>query len=139
MGLNVVLDAGAFLPRRAHPTDAGLDLFSPIDVNVRANSSAVIKTGVHVQLPCGTAGQIWSKSGLYVNRDLSTTGLIDEPYTGGIVVKLYNHGWDDYHVHRGDKIAQLVIVPVLYLEPEQIDGPLPETERGDHGFGSTGR
>lgn len=137
--IKTVLDEGAFLPRRAHPTDAGLDLFSPINMIVRAHGSAIFPTGVHVQLPPDTDGQIWSKSGLNINSDIITTGLIDEGYTGMIVVKLFNHGMDDYMVHRGDKIAQLVITPVLYAEPEQDDGPLPETPRGDNGFGSTGR
>lgn len=108
--MNVVLDDGAFLPERAHPTDAGLDLRSPIDINVRAHGSATIATGV-----------------------------VDEGYTGGIKVKLYNHGMEDYMVHRGDKIAQLVVSPVLYVQPVQVEGPLPETPRGDNGFGSTGR
>lgn len=54
-------------------------------------------------------------------------------------MKLYNHGMEDYMVHRGDKIAQLVVSPVLYVQPVQVEGPLPETPRGDNGFGSTGR
>ena len=142
--MKVVLDEGAFLPERAHPTDAGLDLRSPVNALVRAGGSAVIHTGVHVQIPSGTsyqgfAGQIMSKSGLNINHDITATGLIDEGYTGEIVVKLFNHGHDDYMVFSGDKIAQLVITPALYAIPMQVDGPLPETARGDNGFGSTGR
>lgn len=137
--MNVVLDDGAFLPERAHPTDAGLDLRSPIDINVRAHGSATIATGVHIQLPRFTVGKIEAKSGLNINRDIDTTGVVDEGYTGGIKVKLYNHGMEDYMVHRGDKIAQLVVSPVLYVQPVQVEGPLPETPRGDNGFGSTGR
>lgn len=137
--VKVVLDEGAFLPHRAHPTDAGLDLFSPIDMNVRAHGSAIFQTGVHIQLPPDTDGQIWSKSGLNINSDIITTGLIDEGYTGMIVVKLFNLGMEDYMVRRGDKIAQLVVTPVVYAVPVQDDGPLPETPRGDNGFGSTGR
>ena len=139
MNLNCYLDEGAYLPERAHPTDAGLDLRSPANVLVRAGGSAIIRTGVHIQLAAYTAGHIWSKSGLNTNHDITTTGLIDEGYTGEIVVKLYNHGKDDYLVTRGDKIAQLVISPVLYPIPVQVYEPLPETERGDAGFGSTGR
>ena len=137
--MKVVLDKGAFMPERAHPTDAGLDIFSPIDMIVRAHGSAIIPTGVHVQLPPDTAGQIWSKSGLNIHQDILTTGLIDEGYTGMIIVKLFNFGMDDYMVHRMDKIAQLVVGPVFYVEPERADSPLPETSRGDNGFGSTGR
>ena len=136
--IKIVLDDGAFLPRRAHPTDAGLDLFSPIEMIVRAHGSAIFPTGVHVQLPPETDGQIWSKSGLNINSDIITTGLIDEGYTGMIIVKLFNFSSDDYMVHRGDKIAQLVVTPVLYVDPEEVAGPLPETPRGDRGFGSTG-
>lgn len=137
--MSVVLDEGAFLPERAHPTDAGLDLRSPIDMIVRAHGSAIIPTGIHVQLPRYSVGKIEAKSGLNINRDIDTTGVIDEGYTGGIKVKLYNHGMDDYMVHRGDKIAQLVISLAFYVEPVQVAGPLPETPRGDNGFGSTGR
>lgn len=139
MQMKVVLDEGAFIPERAHLTDAGMDIRSPISMLVRANGSAIIPTGVHIQLPPNTGGQIWSKSGLNIHHDITATGLIDEGYTGMIVVKLFNHGGDDYMVHRGDKIAQLVVSPVLYVEPVQVDGPLPETPRGDNGFGSTGR
>lgn len=139
MQMKVVLDEGAFMPERAHPTDAGLDIRSPISMIVRAHGSAIIPTGIHVQLPPNTDGQIWSKSGLNINSDIITTGLIDEGYTGMIIVKLFNHSHDDYMVHRGDKIAQLVVSPVLYVQPVQVEGPLPETPRGDNGFGSTGR
>lgn len=139
MQMNVVLDEGAFMLERAHPTDAGLDIRSPISMIVRAKGSAIIPTGVHVQLPPSSDGQIWSKSGLNINHEIVVTGLIDEGYTGMIVVKLFNHGTDDYMVHRGDKIAQLVVTPVLYVDPVKADGPLPETPRGDSGFGSTGR
>lgn len=137
--MNVVLDDGAILPERAHATDAGLDLFSPIDMIVRAHGSAVIPTGVHVQLPHDTDGMVMAKSGLNLWNDIFTTGLIDEGYTGMVVVKLYNFGMDDYQVHIGDKIAQLVVTPVVYAQPVKIPGPLPETPRGDNGFGSTGR
>lgn len=139
MQMKVVLDEGAFMPERAHPTDAGLDIRSPISMIVRAHGSAIIPTGIHVQLPPNTDGQIWSKSGLNTQHEITSTGLIDEDYTGMIIVKLYNHGSDDFFVHRGDKITQLVVTPVLYVDPIQVDGPLPETARGDNGFGSTGR
>ena len=137
--MKIVLDDGAFMLERAHPTDAGLDIRSPINMIGRAKGSAFFPTGIHVQLPPNTDGQIWSKSGLNINSDIITTGLIDEGYTGMIIVKLFNHSHDDYMVHRGDKIAQLVVTPVVYAEPVQDDGPLPETPRGDNGFGSTGR
>ena len=96
-------------------------------------------TGLHVQLPHGTAGLLVSKSGLNVKHGITSTGLIDEGYTGEIMVKLYNHSDSDYLVNAGDKISQLVVIPVLY-EDIQFKNFLDEnTERGDHGFGSSGK
>ena len=85
-----------------------------------------------------TAGFLKSKSGLNVKHNLTSEGVIDMGYTGSIVVKLYNHGTADYHVKRGDKISQLVIVPVLTPTLEVVQ-ELDETERGENGFGSSGR
>ena len=89
--MKIKLDAGAFMPLRAHETDAGLDLRSPFDCVVPARGSAVIDTGVHVQLPLGTAGMLKSKSGLNVKHGITSEGVIDVGYTGSIVAKLYNH------------------------------------------------
>ena len=136
--MKIVLLDGAFMPRRAHPTDAGLDLMSREDKKVPAHGSAVFDTGVCVELPKGTAGLLVAKSGLNVRHNITSTGLIDEGYTGSIKVKLFNHGNIAYAVNRGDKISQLVIVPVLASDPEAVD-TLHPTERGDGGFGSTGR
>jgi dUTP pyrophosphatase len=79
-----------------------------------------------------------SKSGLNVNHGITSEGVIDVGYTGSIVVKLYNQSGDDYTVHAGDKITQLVILPILTPELELVDD-LESTERGNGGFGSTGR
>lgn len=136
--MKIKLDPGAFMPEYAHEQDAGMDLRSPVDAVVLPHDSAVIDTGVHVELPAGTVGMLKSKSGLNVNHDLTSEGVIDEGYTGAICVKLYNHGGARYHIKAGDKISQLVILPVLHPELEQV-GSLDETERGDNGFGSTGR
>ena len=126
------------MPTRAHSTDAGLDLYARECQIVTAKESATFDTGVHIQLPPGTAGLLVSKSGLNVINDMTSTGLIDEDYTGSIKAKLYNHGGYDYRVNRGDKISQLVIIPVIKPELELAE-ELEETERGDGGFGSTGR
>lgn len=135
--MKVKLDDGAKLPDRAHPTDAGADLFAPHDVRVPARGSAVVDTGVHVELPEGTAGLLVSKSGLNVRHGVLSTGLIDEGYTGSLAVKLYNHSDKPVTLCKGSKISQLVVVPVLYPEIVEADeiggGP-----RGDAGFGSTG-
>lgn len=136
--MRIKLDENALAPVRAHKTDAGLDLKSPVTTYVAPNSSRTIDTGVHVQLPPGTAGIIVSKSGLNVRNGITSTGLIDEGYTGSIVVKLYNNSPVGYTIQRGDKVSQLVIVPVKYEEIELVEN-LTESERGNGGFGSTGR
>lgn len=137
--MKIKLDDGAFPPVRAHDTDAGLDLRATRNARVPAHGSALIGTGVHVQLPKGTAGLLVSKSGLNTKHDLTSTGLVDEGYSGEIMVKLYNHGEDSYQVNAGDKITQLVIIPVRYEDVELVDDLGKCGERGDSGFGSTGR
>lgn len=137
--MKIKLDDGAYKPIREHETDAGLDLRAMTTQIVPAKESAIFHTGVHIQLPHGMAGVLISKSGLNVKHDITSTGLIDEGYTGEIVVKLYNHGGYDYKVNAGDKISQLVIVPVLYAPFEIVDELDVDSERGSHGFGSTGK
>lgn len=136
--MKIKLDDGAFVPTRAHEHDGGMDLYAMEDQIVPAKESAIFDTGVHVQLPSGTAGLLVSKSGLNVKHGLTSEGLIDEGYTGSIVVKLYNNSGYDYRVHRGDKISQLVILPVITPEVELVE-ELEDTERGTGGFGSTGK
>lgn len=136
--MEIMLDDGAYMPSRGHATDAGLDLRTPKAVTVPAYGSAIVDTGVHVALSHGYAGLLVSKSGLNVKHDITSTGLIDEGYTGSIVVKLYNHGGEDHYFEAGDKVTQLVVIPVLREYLEQVSSFNP-TERGDDGFGSTGR
>ena len=136
--MKIVLDSGAVAPTRAHDTDAGLDLYSMEDVTLIAGRSAIIHTGVHIQLPHGYGGLLVSKSGLNVLHDITSTGLIDEGYTGEIVVKLYNHGSENYNIKKGDKITQLVLIPVAYEDVEIVDS-LDSSERGSNGFGSSGK
>lgn len=137
--MKVKLDEGAYMPVRCHSTDAGLDLRAKADQVVPANGSAIFRTGVHVEIPHGMAGIMLSKSGLNIWYEITSRGLIDEGYTGEVVVKLHNHGANDYKVKAGDKISQLVIVPVLYEDVELVDELDQNTERGSDGFGSTGR
>lgn len=136
--MKVKLDPGAFAPTRAHDIDAGLDLYAMDCRIVEAKGSATFRTGVHVELPKGCCGLLVSKSGLNVKHGITSTGLIDEGYSGDIAVKLYNHSGYDFTVRRGDKISQLVIIPVKY-EPVEIVDEIESGERGDAGFGSTGR
>lgn len=137
--MKVMLEDGAYMPERGHETDAGIDLKAMHGQRVMPHSSAVFHTGVHVELPKGTAGLLVSKSGLNVKKDIVSTGLIDESYRGEIVVKLYNHGEENYMVMAGDKITNLVVIPVLYEPIEIVDHLDMDTDRGTDGFGSTGR
>lgn len=137
--MNIQLDEGAFMPQYAHPGfDAGADLKSPTCGIVYPGDSIIIDTGVHVEIPAGMVGMLKSKSGLNVNNGIVSEGVIDSGYTGSIRVKLYNHGDNEYSVKRGDKITQLVIMPVHHETFELVDS-LEETARGNNGFGSTGR
>lgn len=152
--MKIMLDEGAKMPTRAHEFDAGLDLHTPNTATVpgckytapiynrgygiMSVGQKVIDTGVHVEIPEGYVGLIKSKSGLMVNHGLLTDGTIDSGYTGSIKVKLFNTSPKDYKINAGDKIAQLVIVPCLLPDLELVDH-LEETDRGDGGFGSTGR
>ena len=137
--MNIYVEKGAYLPERAHKTDAGLDVRSYENRLVKAHGGALLHTGLHVQLPHGTAGLLVSKSGLNVKHGITSTGLIDEGYTGEIMVKLYNNSDENYLVHAGDKISQLVVIPVLYEDINFKNFLDENTDRGDHGFGSSGK
>ena len=136
--MKIKLDEGAYAPVRAHATDAGMDLMTPVEFTIEPGQSAFIDTGVHIQLPPNTVGMLKSKSGLNAKRDVIGEGVIDEGYTGPICVKLRNLGAVPQHFAAGDKIIQLVVLPCLYVETELCDS-LEESERGSGGFGSTGR
>lgn len=136
--MKVMLDKNAYMPERAYEADAGYDLRSPIKTRLYAGEAVVIDTGVHVQIPKGYVGMLKSKSGLNVNHDIVGEGVIDSGYTGSIRVKLYNHGIESYMIEIGDKISQLVIIPILTPELELTDS-FEATDRGNGGFGSSGR
>ena len=137
MKINVMLDEGAFMPEYAHfGDDAGADIRTPIPVTVMPHSTVIIDTGVHVEIPREFVGMLKSKSGLNVNKSILSEGVIDSGYTGTIRVKLYNHGEQTVTFERGDKVTQLVILPFLAGQFEQVDA-LNDTERGAGGFGST--
>lgn len=138
MEIKIKLDDGAKMPTRAHSTDAGLDIYAREEQIVPAKDSAIFNTGVHIELPVGTVGMLKSKSGLNVKFGITSEGVIDVGFTGSIVVKLYNHSGFDYRVKAGDKISQLVILPILTPDPVLVDS-LEDTDRGDNGFGSSGR
>lgn len=136
--MKVKLDPGAYMPERSHPTDAGLDLKAWENTMVPARGGCVIDTGVHIAIPNGYVGMLKSKSGLNVWDDITSEGVIDSGYTGSIVIKLYNHSDTNKYIREGEKISQLVILPIITPTLELVD-ELEPTERGDNGFGSTGR
>jgi dUTP pyrophosphatase len=137
MKMKVKLDDGAFVPTRAHDLDAGLDLYAMESALILPNSSHLFDTGVHMAIPAGYVGMIKSKSGLNVKFGVTSEGVIDAGYTGSMVVKLFNHGYNSVTIQRGQKISQLVILPIITPELELVD-ELESTERGNNGFGSTG-
>ncbi len=136
--LRVVLDDGAKMPTRAHSSDAGFDLYARETAIVEAKDSCKFDTGVHIEIPEGYVGFLKSKSGLNVKHGITSEGVIDAGYTGSIVVKLYNNSGYDYKVNAGDKISQLVLLPIVTPELEIADS-LTDSDRGDNGFGSSGR
>jgi dUTP diphosphatase len=136
------LDPGANLPHRAREGDAGFDLEANEDRVVEPGERAMVPTGVAVAIPGGHAGLVLPRSGLASRHGLTLAnapGLIDSGYRGEIVCAVVNLDRDQpVKIARGERIAQLVVVPVAMLDAVWAD-ELPPSERGDDGFGSTGR
>lgn len=134
---------GAALPIYAHPGDAGADLVAHADVSLAPGGGrALVPTGIAVAIPDGYAGLVLARSGLAANHGvacLNAPGLIDSGYRGELQVVLVNTDPESpYTVHRGDRVAQLVIVPVAAGEFAEVAG-LPPSARGGGGFGHSGR
>lgn len=130
----------AIIPKYEHPNDSGLDLISIDELEIPSGESRLVHTGISIELPQGTEGQIRPRSGLALNHQitvLNTPGTVDEGYRGEIGVILINHGKNTFKVTKGMKIAQMVIAPVIRVEVEEVD-TLSNTSRGVGGFGSTG-
>lgn len=130
------------LPLPEHQTDysAGLDLLSAEDTVVSPGERQLIATGLKVAIPIGYEGQIRPRSGLSLRHGVivpNSPGTIDADYRGEIKIILWNLGDDEFTIKRGDRIAQLVVVPVIRVEWEQVN-TIPQTVRGDGGFGHTG-
>ncbi len=136
------LDPELPLPRYAHEGDAGMDLRSAADVEIEPGHRALVPTGIAVAIPEGHAGFIQPRSGLALRHGLSfvnTPGLIDSHYRGEIKVIAVNlDPSTPISIAKGDKIAQLVIQPIVHVRPVEAD-ELDETVRGEGSFGSTGR
>ncbi len=130
----------AIKPTYGTQFSAGADLYSVESRQINSGETAVIKTGISVQIPNGYVGLIYARSGLATKRGLAPAnkvGVIDSDYRGEIMVALYNQSNIVQCVEEGERIAQMVITPYLSCEYEQVDS-LEETERGSGGFGSTG-
>ena len=136
--MKIILDKGAKMPVSAHEADAGYDLFAREMKVIPAHGSAKFDTGVHVQIPKGYVGFLKSKSGLNVKHGIISDGTIDSGYTGSIVAKLYNLSDEPYTVHVGDKITQIVFQKIAKPKFNVVKA-FKKTERGNGGFGSTGR
>ena len=135
--LKVVLDEGAKMPSRAHDTDAGLDLFAMESAVIPMFGSVKLDTGCHVAIPKNHVGLITSKSGL-MQEGITSRGTIDCDYRGSIKAVLYNHNNRPYRIEKGEKITQLVILPIITPKPVLVDN-LEATVRGEGGFGSSGK
>lgn len=129
----------AQLPRYAHEGDSGMDICADETVGLTSMDYSVISTGIAAVIPNGYELQVRPRSGLAAkNAVVAAFGTVDTGYRGEIKVTLFNHGWNRYTVNRGDRIAQLVLAPVVRADIEETDDICEETDRGTNGFGSTG-
>jgi dUTP pyrophosphatase len=134
------LDPELPTPESAHDGDAGIDLYAREDTALPPGRWAMVPTGVAVAIPEGHAGLVAPRSGLAARHGISVVngpGVIDAGYRGELKVILINHGNDAVLLGRGDRVAQLVVVPIALVELEEVK-ELPDSERGHGGFGSTG-
>ncbi len=137
------LKPGATVPTMGSKFAAGADLYSAEDADVVIGPSETkfIGTGLAMEIPEGYVGLVYARSGLACKRGLAPAnkvGVVDSDYRGEIKVALHNHGKEAQTVEKGERIAQMVIAPYLSVNYEEADA-LSETERGEGGFGSTGR
>ena len=134
------LNSDAILPSYAREGDAGLDLFSAKRLVIEAGKSALVPTGIAIELPAGTEAQVRPRSGLALKHALTvlnTPGTVDEGYRGEVGVILINHGVAPFTVEQGMKIAQMVVSPRIQVAVVEV-AELSDTQRGAGGFGSTG-
>jgi deoxyuridine 5'-triphosphate nucleotidohydrolase len=134
------LTSHALLPRKAHPSDAGFDLAIPSDCTLPPHAHQQIDLSIALQIPSGWYGQVFGRSSVF-RRGISVhPGVIDADYRGAVQLLVYNHFAVEQQLHRGERLAQLLLLPVpvvrlIEVSPEQLD----RTSRGAGGVGSTGR
>jgi dUTP pyrophosphatase len=128
----------AVLPTRAHPNDAGLDLYGLEDLVLEPRQGRMAKTGIAMALPSGYVGLIADRSSLAKKGIKTTGGIIDEGYRGEIHVVLWNISEEAIQLRRGERIAQLLILPVITPSVCEVQ-ELNQTQRGSRGFGSSGK
>jgi dUTP pyrophosphatase len=131
------------LPGYATPDSAGMDLRAAVEglVTLEPGERAAIPTGIRIALPPGYEGQVRPRSGLARDHGIgmvNAPGTIDPGYRGAVMVLLINHGQEPFTIRRGDRIAQLVVAPVTRVRWKPVE-ELPPSERGEGGFGHTGR
>jgi len=131
------LNPEAILPSYAHKGDAGLDLFSCENCILQPGERKLISTGISAELPEGYVALIWDKSGLAASGIKTMGGVIEHTYRGEYKVIMLNTTKEDYEIKKAQKIAQLLIQPIVTIEVDEVK-KLSETERGDGAFGSTG-
>lgn len=132
-----------FVPKRGRALDAGLDMRSADEVVLRPGDRTIVKSNVRMNIPEGVVGLLIGRSGLAKNHGiilLDQPAVIDAGYQGDISILLYNAGNEDYHIAVGDRVAQLVLVQLFVpSELKQVDEFSAKSERGDQGFGSSGK
>jgi dUTP pyrophosphatase len=128
----------AVLPTRAHPDDAGLDLYNLEDILLEPGQGKVAKTGIALALPAGHVGLVADRSSLAKKGIKTAGGIIDAGYRGEIHIVFWNISKDPVQLKRGERIAQLLILPMATPQVVEVTH-LDETQRGQKGFGSTGR
>lgn len=137
------LDKNATIPTYGSQFAAGADLYACTDMPITINphQTVLVHTGIAMEIPAGYAGLVYARSGIATKRNLAPAnkvGVIDSDYRGEIMVALHNHGEEAQTIENAERIAQLVITPFVTAEFSEVD-ELCETERGEGGFGSTGR
>ena len=133
------LEKDAILPSRANPSDAGYDLYALEETVIPARGRALVRTGIAMAIPCDHVGLIWPRSGTAVKCGIDVlAGVVDSGYRGEVCIVLQNHSEHDYVVRAGDRAAQMLIQEVSPVKMNVVDS-LDSSDRGDGGFGSSGK